>query len=190
MKPAAQPRVLIRHPVASDEAEFSTLRRDSRDFLEPWEPLPPAGHAAFTTDDFDMMLANARTEIRRRFLIVRRDDNRILGQCSLGNIIRGPLQQAFLGYWIARPFARNGYMREALQLILAHAFGELLLHRVEANIQPHNEPSIRTALSVGFRYEGFSPKYLQIAGGWADHNRYAMCADEFFERYPHLRPRA
>lgn len=184
-----QLRVLIRHPVASDEAEFTTLRREGRAFLEQWEPVPPPGHAAFTTDDFEMMLANAKTDVRRRFLIVRHEDNRILGQCSLGNIIRGPLQQAFLGYWISPLFSRRGYMTEALELILAHAFADLLLHRVEANIQPHNEASIRTALRVGFRYEGFSPRYLQIAGGWADHNRYAMCDDEFFAKYPHRRPR-
>jgi ribosomal-protein-alanine N-acetyltransferase len=100
----------------------------------------------------------------------------------------GPLQQAFLGYWIGQPFAGKGYMTEALQLVLAHAFGELLLHRVEANIQPQNTPSIKLALAVGFRYEGFSPKYIRIAGRWADHNRYAILNEEFWTRYPDLKP--
>lgn len=188
MTPAAPRRVMIRFPMASDEAEFTTLRRDSRDFLERWEPVPPFPYLAFTTDDFDNLLANHKTDTRRRFLVVRVEDNRILGQCSLSHIMRGPLQQAYLGYWIGHLYAGQGYMTEALQLVLAHAFGELLLHRVEANIQPHNTPSIKLALGVGFRYEGFSPKYIRIAGHWADHNRYAMLNEEFWSRYPDLKP--
>ncbi|MFZ4576069.1 MAG: GNAT family N-acetyltransferase [Phycisphaerales bacterium] len=181
--------VSIRHPVASDEREFTTLRRESRDHLEQWEPIPSPGHSAFTADDFELFLSSAQSEQRRRFLVVRNSDQRIVGQCSLGGIIRGPLQQAFLGYWIALPFARQGFATQAIQLILSYAFAELLLHRVEANVQPHNVPSIRTVLRVGFRQEGFSPAYLQIAGRWADHNRYAIIADEFWARYPHLAPK-
>ena len=181
-------RVSIRYPIAADEAEFTSLRRANRDFLEPWEPIPPPGHTPFTTDDFELFLASAKSETRRRFLIIHSASNRIIGQCSLGNIVRGPLQQAFLGYWIARDAARQGFMHEALQQILAIAFGELLLHRIEANIQPHNAPSIRTILNLGFRLEGFSPRYLQIAGAWTDHNRYATTAEEFWARYPALAP--
>ncbi len=106
-----------------------------------------------------------------------------MGQASLSEIIRGPLQQAFLGYWIGRPFVRQGYMGEALPLVLRVAFGELKLHRVEANIQPGNAASIALARRVGFRMEGYSPRYLQIRGAWADHERWAMLSEEFLERY-------
>ena len=69
-------------------------------------------------------------------------------------------------------------VREALDQILDHAFGPLGLHRVEANIQPGNEPSIALARGAGFRLEGFSPRYLLIGGQWRDHERYAITADE------------
>ena len=62
--------------------------------------------------------------------------------------------------------------------MLDHAFGPLGLHRVEANIQPGNQPSIALARGSGFRLEGFSPRYLLIGGQWRDHERYAITADE------------
>jgi ribosomal-protein-alanine N-acetyltransferase len=69
-------------------------------------------------------------------------------------------------------------MREALEQVLDHAFGSLGLHRIEANIQPQNTPSIALARGAGFRLEGFSPRYLLIGGQWRDHERYAITVDE------------
>jgi [ribosomal protein S5]-alanine N-acetyltransferase len=93
--------------------------------------------------------------------------------------VRGPSQSAFLGYWIGAPYARQGYMTEALQLALRHAFGVLKLHRVEANIMPANRASIALVKRAGFRREGYSPRYLKIAGHWADHERWALAAEDW-----------
>lgn len=105
-----------------------------------------------------------------------------MGQVSLNEIIRGPLQQAFMGYWVGEAFAGRGYMTAGLGLALDEAFGPLGLHRVEANIQPGNASSIALARRVGFRREGYSPKYLAIQGEWADHERWAILAEEWRER--------
>lgn len=176
-------RVLIRRPLLSDEAEVLALRHRSREFLERWEPIPPPGRDLFSTDGFAAWVEHAHTDQRRRFVICRASDGVIMGQASLNEIIRGPLQQSFLGYWIGEEFAGNGYMTEALPLVLRVAFQGLGLHRVEANIQPHNTPSIALAKKVGFRKEGYSPKYLEIRGQWSDHERWAILADEFLAKY-------
>jgi ribosomal-protein-alanine N-acetyltransferase len=191
MDPEAIPQpafaVSLRHPVSSDEREYTALRRAHRAFLEPWEPIPSPGHTPFTSDDFERLMATARTDMNKRFLILHEADRAIIGQVSLNSILLGPMRSAFIGYWIAPTHARRGLMTQALQLALGFAFNHLLLHRVEANIQPHNAASISTILKVGFRYEGFSPKLVQIAGKYADHNRYAMLDEEFFDRYPAAR---
>ena len=171
--------VFIRHPRPGDEAELVALRRASRDFLEPWEPIPPAGSDGFDEVAFARMLAACDTERSQRFFVCREPDGRIVGQASLGEIIRGSLEQAFLGYWVAEAHARKGLMTAALRLVLARAFGPLGLHRIEANIQPHNAPSIALARRVGMRKEGFSPRYLRIRGVWADHERWAITAEDW-----------
>ena len=97
---------------------------------------------------------------------------------TISQIVRGAFQSAYLGYYGHARYANQGYMRAALELVLDHAFGPLALHRIEANIQPGNEPSIALARGAGFRLEGFSPRYLLIGGRWRDHERYAITAEE------------
>ena len=115
-------------------------------------------------------------------LLCRRDDHAILGFFNLSQIVRRSLQSAYLGYAIGKPYARHGYMREGLDLVLRRAFTELRLHRIEANIQPENHASIALARGAGFRREGFSPRYLKIAGRWRDHERWAILADDWLRQ--------
>jgi ribosomal-protein-alanine N-acetyltransferase len=97
----------------------------------------------------------------------------------LNEIVRGPAQSAYLGYWIGAPYAKQGYLTEALPLALSHAFHALGLHRVEANIMPTNRPSLALVKRAGFRREGYSPRYLKIAGRWRDHERWALLAEDW-----------
>lgn len=173
--------VFLRHPVEADRKEYIALRRASRAYLERWEPIPPAGFDAFGDDAFDRELKTARTPTGERLLVCRRSDGAIAGRLSTGDILRGPAQHCHIGYWIGEAHAGRGYMTEAVALALRHAFTTLELHRVEANIQPHNEPSRRVVQKNGFRLEGFSPRYIKIAGVWADHERWAITVEEWRE---------
>jgi GNAT acetyltransferase-like protein len=59
------------------------------------------------------------------------------------------------------PFAGRGYMTEAIQLLLSYAFSDLKLHRIEANIQPHNTASIALVKRAAFTNEGYSRKCFE-----------------------------
>jgi ribosomal-protein-alanine N-acetyltransferase len=96
-----------------------------------------------------------------------------LGAVTLDNIRRGPAQAGTLGYWIGEPFARQGYMREALQAVVHHAFGRLDLSRLEAACLPENTASRGLLEKCGFKYEGVAQSYLQINGRWRTHVLYA-----------------
>jgi ribosomal-protein-alanine N-acetyltransferase len=102
-----------------------------------------------------------------------------VGSITLSEIVRGRFESAYIGYQIGAPFARQGYMTEALALALQIAFGRLRLHRVEANIQPRNVASIALVRRAGFRREGLSRRYLKIGGRWRDHERWALLAEEW-----------
>ena len=174
-------RVHVRHPEARDRDEYLALRRASADFHRPWEPAPLPGVDPYSVEVFHDYLAGAREPSRERLLVCAREDDRIVGAVNLSQIARGPLQSAYVGYWIGAPFARRGYMTEGLLLAVHHAFGALELHRVEANIRPENGASIALVRRVGFRKEGYSPRYLKIAGEWCDHERWALLSDELPE---------
>ena len=172
--------MLLRRPSARDRDEYLRLRRRSAAFLQPWEPKSPRGLSQ--ARQFAGWLATSRRGRHKKLLICRIADGAILGAVNINEIVRGPAQSAFLGYWIGVPHARQGYMTEALALALAHAFGPLGLHRVEANIMPKNRASIALVRRAGFRREGYSPGYLEIAGRWAGHERWALTVEEWRRR--------
>ena len=124
-------------------------------------------------------MVRCRLPTVRCFLVCRAEDGAITGVFTLSQIVRGLFHSAYLGYYALEPFAGRGYMREGMDLTLRHAFTALKLHRVEANIQPENAASIALARRTGFRLEGYSPRYLKIAGRWRDHQRWAILIDEW-----------
>ena len=109
-------------------------------------------------------------------------DHAIIGFFNLSQIVRHGLQSAYLGYAAGKPFAGQGYMHEGIELVLRHAFMNMRLHRIEANIQPGNQASLALARGAGFRREGYSPRYLKIGGRWRDHERWAILAEEWRKR--------
>jgi [ribosomal protein S5]-alanine N-acetyltransferase len=171
--PPAGARVSLRVLERSDREAFLALARESRELHRPWT-YPPE-----RADQFDDLFARSRRDdFACLVACLVEDESEIAGVFTISQIVRGAFQSAYLGYYAHQRHAGRGLMREAMEQVLDHAFGPLALHRLEANIQPGNQPSIALARGAGFRLEGFSPRYLLIGGQWRDHERYAITADE------------
>lgn len=183
-----QGRVVLRPPRQRDWKRWARVREESREFLTPWEPTWP--YDALTRRAFRRRVKAYGQELRQgssfSFLIFRRDDGVLLGGVTLSNLRRGVAQSASLGYWIGRPHARQGYMSEALSLVLTYAFEQLGLHRVEAACLPHNAASKNLLLKMGFAQEGYARQYLRINGAWQDHLLFAVLRGD--SRLPAARP--
>jgi ribosomal-protein-alanine N-acetyltransferase len=106
----------------------------------------------------------------------------LLGVINLNEIVRGLFQSAYLGYYAFAPYQERGNMTTGLELVVKRAFRLHRLHRLEANIMPDNEPSLRLVRRQGFSREGFSPRYLKIAGRWRDHERWALTREDWARR--------
>jgi [ribosomal protein S5]-alanine N-acetyltransferase len=165
-------RVLLRELERADRDAYLDMVHDSRHLHRPWT-YPPE-----RPDQFEELVARARRDDFVCLLAWTKEAGEIAGVFTISQIVRGAFQSAYLGYYASGRTARQGYMREAMELVLDHAFSDLRLHRIEANIQPGNAPSIALARGAGFRLEGYSPRYLLIGGQWRDHERYAITADE------------
>ncbi len=172
--------VLLRFPRRSDYKAWAALRRQSRKFLEPWEP-------SWTMDELERSAWRERlrqySQDRRRgtgqtFFIFERKGNELAGGITIGNIRRGAAQSGHIGYWMGEKFAGHGLMSEAVRLLVDHGFRTLGLHRIEAACIPQNKRSIRVLEKAGFSSEGLLRSYLRINGVWQDHVLFSLIDED------------
>jgi ribosomal-protein-alanine N-acetyltransferase len=161
-------RVVLRPVTADDQDEFLTLARASASLHHPWYSM------AMTPEQYRSYIARYSQPATEGFLVCVRDGAAIAGLVTIDTIVRGRFQSASLSYAAFAPAAGRGYMTEGLAQVLRYAFGELRLHRLEANIQPGNKASLGLVGRLGFRQEGYSPAMLFIDGAWRDHERWAI----------------
>lgn len=168
-------RMTLRLPQHGDWKPWAMLRAESAGFLAPWEPSWSDDH--LTRRSFtNRVYWAARAEGQGTALplmLVRREDQALLGAITLDNIRRGPSQSGTLGYWIGEAHARQGFMKEAILGVVHHAFSVMDLSRIEAACLPENAASRGVLEKCGFKYEGVAQSYLQIAGRWRNHVLYA-----------------
>ena len=165
-------RVRLERPTVGAASEFLAAVRRSRALHAPWVAAPTSEAA------YRAYVRRARTANHVGYLIRLRGMRELVGVAGVSEIVRGSFRSAYLGYYAFTPYEGQGLMREGLSLVIRQAFGRLRLHRLEANIQPGNRASRRLVRALGFRREGFSPRYLKIRGRWRDHERWALLADE------------
>jgi ribosomal-protein-alanine N-acetyltransferase len=180
-------RLVLRPPRASDVAEVRALMRRNTEHLRPWEPAPTPGEDPTSLTAVSNRIARQRRDWKRgdafALLVTKRNpDESIIGRITLGGVLRGVFQNAYLGYWIDVDHQGQGIATEAVRGTLTFGFGAAALHRVQVAIMPRNPKSIRVVEKVGFRREGFAHRYLRIAGEWEDHAIFAMTADEWAQR--------
>jgi [ribosomal protein S5]-alanine N-acetyltransferase len=165
--------IYLRKPIAEDGDEFIHLNRVSRRFYRG------VASPISTPQQFANYLSRCQRDDFEGLLVCLKNGDAIVGSINLSQIFRGGFQSAYMGYQVGAPFAGQGYMTEALQLVLRYAFDKMKLHRLEANIQPNNAASVALVKRAGFTKEGYSQRYLKICGRWRDHERWAILAEDW-----------
>ena len=165
-------RTLLRLATHDDVPAIVRYFSENRDFLARWEPRRSE---RFFTDECwaEQVLRNteeAESDRSLRLFVFPRDEpGRVIGTASFTEFVRGIFQACYLGYGLSQAHEGRGYMREALSAAIAHAFGELRMHRIMANYMPHNRRSGNVLKALGFTVEGYARDYLLIDGRWEDH---------------------
>jgi len=164
--------IIIRDLSTADKVEFIKAMNSSLTFHTPWVQAPQ------TSEEFDQFYKGTQQDNKKCFLACNNAGN-IVGVFNLNEIVRGFFQSAYLGYYGVSDHSGKGNMSAALKLVLAAAFNEMQLHRIEANIQPENTVSIALVKANGFLKEGYSPRYLKINDEWRDHERLAITLEDY-----------
>lgn len=182
-------KIIIRQAVLSDEAAFLAAVQNSRKLHHPWVQPPRTAKAFRRYVDkredprfagFFVWTGQKPGLPRHRAMASSRGaEAGLVGVINFSEIVRGSFHSAYLGYYAFEPFAGRGLMKKGVTQAITHAFRKMKLHRLEANIQPGNASSLALVKTLGFRREGYSPRYLKIAGRWRDHERWAILSEDW-----------
>lgn len=183
-------RILLRPLVVDDFDQWREVRRRCNDWLTRWEPRRIPGQPDTVED---RQAFSSRCSVRMREIQLGTGygfgifvDGSFAGEINVNSIHRGAHQSAYVGYWIDERLAGQGYMPEAVVVVLRFCFEQLLLHRVQISIIPRNVASRRVVEKLGLRSEGVAERYLEINGVWEDHVRYAITSEEWELRLDEL----
>jgi len=173
--------VTVRPPRRRDAQAWSRCRLANAAWLAQWEPTSSQSWRERNSPyefrrNLTRMRAAARVGAMLPFLIQYGD--RVVGQMSASNVIRGALRSCSIGYWIDSAVAGRGITPTALALVIDHCLTEVRLHRVEVNIRPENQASLRVVQKLGLREEGRHERFLDIDGAWRDHLTFAITSEE------------
>lgn len=167
-------------PLVMDDAPaLAAAITANREFLKPWEP---ARTEEFYTPDGQaeaieaQLLLQAAGNALAHVIVV---DGELAGRITLSGIVRGPFHSCSVGYWVSSSVNGRGVASAALGSMLRIAFGELGLHRVQAETLLHNHASQRVLARNGFERIGLAPKFLRIDGEWQDHILFQVVNDEW-----------
>ena len=171
-------RVYLYEPSRSDGSAFVEMTTSSTELHQPWV------FPATDLERYKLYMDRLKSGRALGFFLADRSTDALAGAVNINDIVLGGFRTGSLGYYIGADWAGKGLMTEGLGLVLDQAFGPFRLNRLEANIQPENQASLALVRRLGFRYEGYSPKFLKIDGEWRDHERWAILADEWHGRLP------
>ena len=161
--------------IAVDDAPvLAALQQANRGFLAPWSPRREPAHHTVQGQRravADALVAHAKGTVLPRVMLC---DGEVVGRVTLSDITHGTFQSCHLGYWLSESHNGRGLATAAVSEILAVAFDELGLHRVEAGTMPHNVRSQAVLQRNGFVRFGYAPAYLRIDGAWRDHVLYQV----------------
>jgi ribosomal-protein-alanine N-acetyltransferase len=168
--------VYLRPLISADRAVFVSSVVRSKQLHVPWVS-PPA-----SSKQFAAFVSRMVPPLNHCFLVCTHTREEPAGVINITNVVLDPFRSGYLGYYVFAGFERQGIMRNGLIALMRHAFHNIKLHRLEANIQPTNLASIALVRGCGFAREGYSPQYLKIRGRWRDHERWALVASQMPSR--------
>lgn len=175
--------VVVRPATGPDSLRIEAVRRTNREWLAPWEATLPPG--------IDQLAPSWREYARRMDQSMRSGkgllatievDGEVAGCVTVGAVEKGAMSQGVVGYWIGQNWAGHGVTSLAVASVIDLVIGTLGLHRLEVNVRPENGPSLGVCRRLGLRKEGYKPRYMCIAGRWADHVSFGVDAQDLEQR--------
>lgn len=173
-------KIYIRLLELSDAKAKLDMHLRNKEFFQDY--TPSRGDEFYTLEYqinlIEGFVEESRNDTKYSFGIFLKETDELIGNVTLSEVLRGPLQSCYIGYYLDQGHNGRGYMTEAVKLTVAFGFKELGLHRIEAGVMPHNQRSMKVLEKAGFQKEGIARKNVKINGVWQDHQILAIISEE------------
>ena len=154
-------RLSLRPISAADADDFYAVYSNP-EVMRYWSTPPLANRDAASKLIDEIQEGFERQELLKWGIALLTDD-KLIGSVTLFHM-DFTHRRAEIGYAQGRAYWGNGYMQEALKAVLNYAFETLNLHRIEADVDPRNDGSVRTLERLGFQREGYLRERWQVNG--------------------------
>ncbi|HEX7334950.1 MAG TPA: GNAT family N-acetyltransferase [Pyrinomonadaceae bacterium] len=173
------PRVVLRWISEDDIDSVYEIFSDPR-VMRYWSTVPLPDREAAAELQREIAESNESDSMLKWGLALR-DSNKVIGTTTLFhlNLDNG---RAELGYAMGSAHWGKGYMHEALNALVSHAFEIMDLRRLEADVDPRNVASIRTLEKLGFQREGFLRERWHVNGEIQDAFFYGLLRREWLKK--------
>ena len=173
------PRIVLRWISEDDIGSLYEIFSDPQ-VMRYWSTVPLPNREAAAELQREIAESNESNSILKWGLALR-DSNTVIGTTTLFhlNLDNG---RAEIGYAMGRAHWGKGYMNEALNALVSHAFEVMDLRRLEADVDPRNLASIRTLEKLGFQREGFLRERWHVNGEIQDALFYGLLRREWLKK--------
>ncbi len=164
-------RLILRQITLNDSNELFELRSNKQimDALDK-EPLTAIEEAISFIEAKEVRL---QSQLGINWAVCLKENNKFIGDFGF-HIIDAQNQRAEIGYALFPQFHNIGIANEAINLIIKHAFEQLNLHSIEANINPANSASEKLLLKNGFTKEAHFKENYFFRGEFLDSAIYSL----------------
>lgn len=166
--PTLETERLVLRPVRIEDADaYFELRNDTEVARYLVRPPPKSVDEA--------LAALRRMETVLAWALTRPREDKLLGTVGLPRF-DAENRSTSISFELRRDEWGKGLMGEAAAAVVKHAFEGLRVHRIQAEIDPKNAPTIHLVETLGFVREGILRENVVVSGGFVDTAIYALFA--------------
>jgi ribosomal-protein-alanine N-acetyltransferase len=159
-------------PGPARAAEFVAAALRSRSLHRGWVTIPA------TPEEFGDYLVACREDDRCARFVVTAGARELAGVVEIRDRTLGPVASGRLAYYAFVPHTRKGLMTAGVRLAVSHAFRDLQLEELIAEVQRSNRRSVAVIEKLGFRRHA-GPLVRKVGRRWLEHERWRLSRVEW-----------
>lgn len=161
----------------SDAPDLFAIMDNERDSLRKFLPFIDYTHKLSDTEEFIRSVENGGISGLNTVFVIKCNDNTagLIGYKDTDMLNK----RTEIGYWLSERFRGKGFVTQASQALIQHAFEKMDINRVQLRASVNNHKSIAVAKRLGLTLEGREREGELLVSGFTDLYLYSILKSEW-----------